>query len=270
MPSAEDEEAILRHYATGIERDRLSTGTSRIELVRTQEILRRVLPTPPARVLDVGGGPGVHAAWLADQGYRVHLVDPVPLHVEQAAAAGRDLGGSITAEAGDARRLPVEDASVDAVLLLGPLYHLTERADRIRAFEEARRTARPGAPVVAAGISRFASLLDGLVQGFLGDPGFVEVVERDLATGQHRNPTDRPGWFTTAYFHRPEELAEEARDAGLVVDRVLGVEGPGWLLPDAWDDPGRREQIMRAARAVEREPSLLGLSAHLLLVARTP
>ena len=229
-----------------------------------------MLPAPPARVLDVGGGPGVHAVWLAEQGHGVHVVDPVPLHVEQATAAGRDLGGSLTAEAGDARRLPVEDGSFDAVLLLGPLYHLTERADRVRALMEGRRVARPGAPIVAAGISRYASLLDGLVQGYLGDPAFLEVVERDLATGQHRNPTDRPGWFTTAYFHRPEELADEARDAGLIVDAVLGVEGPGWLMPDAWDDPERREQILGAARTVEREPSMLGLSAHLVVVARTP
>jgi SAM-dependent methyltransferase len=270
MPSAEDEEAILRHYASGIERDRLSTGTSRIELVRTKEILVPVLPSPPARILDVGGGPGVYAEWLAGLGYDVHIVDPVPLHIEQAVDAGRDLQGSLTAEVGDARHLSAEDGTFDAVLLLGPLYHLTERADRVRALEEARRAAVPGGPVVAAGISRFASTLDGLVQGFLGDPEFLAVVERDLATGQHRNPTDRPGWFTTAYFHRPEELAEEAADAGLVVDAVVGVEGPGWLVPDAWDDPERREQVLFAARAVEREPSMLGLSAHLLVVARTP
>jgi ubiquinone/menaquinone biosynthesis C-methylase UbiE len=268
--SDEDEEAILRHYAAGIEQDRLSTGASRIELARTQEILERVLPEPPARVLDVGGGPGAYATWLAGRGYRVHLIDLVPLHAEQAAAAAQDLGGTLTVEVGDARRLPVADGSIDAVLLLGPLYHLTERAERIQALEEARRVGRPGAPVVAAAISRFASTLDGLVQGFLGDAEFDAIVEQDLATGQHRNPTDRPGWFTTAYFHRAEELAAEARDAGLVVEQVLGVEGPGWLLPDAWDDPDRRAQVLRAARTLEGEPTLLGLSAHLLVVARTP
>jgi hypothetical protein len=165
---------------------------------------------------------------------------------------------------------PPRTARFDAVLLLGPLYHLTERSDRVRALEQARRAAAPDAPILAAGISRFASTLDGLVRGFLGDPEFLAVVERDLATGQHRKPTDRPGWFTTAYFHRPEELAEEAADAGLVVDAVLGVEGPGWLLPDAWDDLERREQVLFAARAVEREPSMLGLGAHLLVVARSP
>jgi SAM-dependent methyltransferase len=88
-------------------------------------------------VLDVGGGTGVHAEWLAAEGYDVELVDPVPLHVEEAAK----LPGVI-ARQGDARALPVPDGQADAVLLLGPLYHLPERADRLRALSEARRAAR--------------------------------------------------------------------------------------------------------------------------------
>ncbi|HEU5431428.1 MAG TPA: hypothetical protein VFU81_07185, partial [Thermomicrobiales bacterium] len=77
-----------------------------------------------------------------------------------------------------------------------------------------------------------------------------------------------PRWFTTAYFHHPGEVAAEARDAGLEPDALLGVEGPGWLLEDGWSDPARREGILTAARAIEREPAVLGASAHLLLVAR--
>ena len=76
--------AILSYYAAGLERDRLFEGRSQLERVRTQELLARHLPPPPAVILDVGGGPGVYARWLASQGYEVHLVDPVPLHVEQA------------------------------------------------------------------------------------------------------------------------------------------------------------------------------------------
>jgi hypothetical protein len=192
------------------------------------------------------------------------------LHAEQAAAAARGLGVFLTVEVGDARRLPVADGSVDAVLLLGPLYHLTEREDRVLALAEARRAAAPGAPVVAAAITRFASALGGLAEGFLGDPEFDAIVEQDLATGQHRNPTDGARWFTTAYFHRPEELGQEAADAGLVVEEVLGVEGPGWLLPDAWDDPERRARALWVARVLEREPAMLGVSPHVLVVARTP
>ena len=254
---------IRDHYGQGVERDRLAGGTSRIELARTQELLGRVLPPPPAAVLDVGGGPGVYAAWLAELGYRVHLVDPVPLHVEQATHRG-----GFTAALGDARRLEDADASYDAVLLLGPLYHLTERADRVRALTDAGRVARPGAPIAAAAISRFASLLDGLVHDRLADPAFRAIVERDLAEGQHRNPDGRVEWFTTAFFHHPDELHGEVADAGLELEGIYGLEGPGWLLPRLWDEPERREEVLFAARAVESEPALAGLSAHLLAIMR--
>jgi SAM-dependent methyltransferase len=262
-------EELRAYYDQGIERDRLIAGGDAIELVRTRELLLRYLPPPPATVLDVGGGAGVYAAWLARRGYRVHLVDPVPLHVEQArAAAAAQPEAPFTAAAGDARRLAEPDGSVDAVLLLGPLYHLTERTDRLAALAEARRVLRPGGRVLAVGISRFASLLDGLRAGWLGDPAFARIVERDLRDGQHRNPDGRPGWFTTAFFHHPDELADEIAATGLGLEALLGVEGPGWLLDAAWAEPGRRESVLVAARAVEREPSLLGLSAHLLAVAR--
>src|SRR5262245_46749852 len=123
------DEASVRHYAAGIERERLIEGGDRLELVRTLELLEQSLPRPPARVLDVGGGPGVYAGRLGRAGYEVFLIDVLPLHVAQAverAAAQAD--APFRAEVGDARDLSMfEDASMDAVLLLGPLYHLTER-----------------------------------------------------------------------------------------------------------------------------------------------
>jgi SAM-dependent methyltransferase len=100
--------AIESHYGTGYERSRLFPGGNpSLEFVRSMELLDRLLPGPPARLLDVGGGPGTYAAPLASRGYRVHLADPVPLHVEQARqAAGRDLASGFTAALGDARELP--------------------------------------------------------------------------------------------------------------------------------------------------------------------
>jgi SAM-dependent methyltransferase len=180
------DETIREHYGTGYERERLTVGSSRIEFARTNELLQRFLPSAPATILDVGGGPGAYAAWLADQGYQVHLVDPLPLHVEQAAAAARARDRSFTVALGDARSLAQNDSSCDAVLNLGPLYHITDRAERVRALAEAKRVLGPGGVVAAAAISRFASLLDGLVSGLLSDPAFAPIVERDLAQGQHR------------------------------------------------------------------------------------
>jgi ubiquinone/menaquinone biosynthesis C-methylase UbiE len=199
---------IRSYYEEGREDGRLRSGVGLLEFARTQEILRRHLPPPPVRILDVGGGSGVHAAWLARDGYQVHLVDPIQLHVEQALASSRSQPeASFTAEIGDARRLGQADESYHAALLLGPLYHLTYRDDRLGALREARRVTRPGGSVFAAAISRFASVIDGLARGFLLEPGFREIAERDLVAGQHRNPTAIRGWFTTAYFPSPGRVA---------------------------------------------------------------
>jgi ubiquinone/menaquinone biosynthesis C-methylase UbiE len=191
--------------------------------------------------------------------------------VEKARA---ELGSrGVTAELGDARSLSAADHSFDAALVLGPLYHLVERADRVEVLSEALRVVRPGGMVAAAAISRFASLFDGLTREFLFDPDFRDLVHQDLVTGRHRNPDERPHWFTTAFFHHPSQLRSEAEDAGLVVMELVGVEGlAGWLphLADRWAAEQDRGTILHAARVVESEPSLLGLSAHLLLVARTP
>jgi SAM-dependent methyltransferase len=264
-------EELADHYRTGYERERLVGGSSRIEFLRTKELLKRFLPPAPASVLDVGGGPGAYAAWLADEGYRVHLVDALPLHVEQAAELARGRGASFTFAVGDARTLEESDSSWDAVLLLGPLYHITERDERVRALMEAGRVARPGGPIAIAAISRFASLLDGLISGWLGDSAFDEIVERDLVDGQHRNPTGREEWFTTAFFHHPDELVAEIADSELKTEALFGVEGPGWVLWDRlWDDARGREDILRVARAVEQERTLIGASSHLFAAARKP
>jgi ubiquinone/menaquinone biosynthesis C-methylase UbiE len=293
--------AIESHYGTGYERARLFRGgTPALEFVRSLELLDRLLPAPPARVLDVGGGPGIYAAPLARRGYRVHLVDAMPLHVEQArevaaalatesrglpghrgvpggslpqiSTAGSDPAAAFTAALGDARDLPQPDGSQDAVLLFGPLYHLTQAQDRRQALAEARRVLRPGGRLMAVAVSRFASLLDGVYQDWLDDPQFRPIVEADLADGQHRNPdpVGRAEWFTTAYFHTPDGLASEVERAGFTGTALYGVEGPGWPLRQDWADPRRREQILFAARAVETQPSVLGFSLHVIAAATRP
>jgi SAM-dependent methyltransferase len=133
------------------ERIRLTAGHGVLEFLRTQELLARCLPPPPARILDVVGAAG----------------------------------------------------TIDAVLELGPLYHLVERGERLAALREARRVLRPGGVVAAAIISRFASTADGLRFGLLDEPGFDEVVEGDLREGAHLVPEHRPELFTTTHFHWP-------------------------------------------------------------------
>ncbi|MCE2436052.1 MAG: class I SAM-dependent methyltransferase, partial [Candidatus Latescibacteria bacterium] len=119
----------------------------------------------------------------------------------------------------------------------------------------------------------FASLLDGIRSGAILDPAFRAIVERDLKDGQHRNPDENKDYFTTAYFHRPEELTAEITECGFTQCQTLAIEGTAWLLGDIKDqleDPKRREILLDAIQKLEAEPSLLGASPHIMAVAQKP
>lgn len=255
-------EDMHEHYASQDEGQRLlRSGHGRLELLRMRELFDRLLPAPPAVVYDVGGGTGIHAAWLADRGYEVHLIDPVPRHVDTAAAHG-----TFTASVGDARQLPWADGGVDAVLLLGPMYHLVTTADRRAALLESLRVLKPGGVLMASAISRFMALLDWGALGRLTD----EVADRlgpVLLTGDH----DPSLGFTDVHFHLPDELRSEVVAAGFDAVEVLGIEGPLWTAVDAG---GAGDDLIAgaliAARMTETEPSLLGANPHLLAVGTAP
>ncbi|MFD2795274.1 class I SAM-dependent methyltransferase [Promicromonospora vindobonensis] len=245
------------------EHARLTTRTAQgpVEHIRTQELVRRRL-APGARVLDVGGATGVHAAPLAADGYDVLLVDPVAGQVARAAEHG-----TFEARVGDARDLggaglDLGDDEFDAVLLLGPLYHLATREDRVRALREAVRVTRPGGTVAAAGITRLAALVGGGYELF-PPAAWQAVLEHGVA------PDDIA--FPAAHFHDAAELAAEAADAGLTDVVVHGVEGPaGGALErvalDAPEAPALIDAALTLARTLSTTPGVPDMSQHILAI----
>ena len=263
-------EAMHAYYVQGREQDRLGRPDGRVEFERTCEIIRRHLPPAPAVIADVGGGPGRYALWLAGLGYQVHLRDVVPLHVEQARESAAAAGLDIEARVGDARRLDLPDASADALLLLGPLYHLTERDDRIASLREARRVLRPGGVAFIAGISRWGPRLgEGVVGALYRDYDTLLDALTDLEATGVMAPFF-VGDFS-GYCHRPDELRAEVEAAGLACIDLVSVEGIAFALPDLearLADDMDRAALFEALRALERVPELLGLGPHLLATAR--
>jgi ubiquinone/menaquinone biosynthesis C-methylase UbiE len=264
---------IQSYYERFNEAGRLDHPEGQIEKLRTRELMRRYLPPPPAVILDVGGGSGVHAFWLSEQGYQVHLIDPVPRHIEQAEKTARKFKSNSLASVklGEARQLDHEDNSVDGVLLFGPLYHLTDRKERLHALSEARRVLQPGGVIMAAAITRFASTIIALLKGLVADPIFTPIYEKDLRDGQHRNPTADPGYFTDSYFHYPQELIDEIIAAGFMFETLLAIEGPTLLMEDftqKWEDKEIRRKLLAIVRQVEAEPNLWGVSAHIMGIGK--
>ena len=266
--------SILDYYETTDEASRLQRLESELELLRTRDILVRNLPSAPADVIDVGGGPAVHSYWLSSLGYRTHLVDLVPKHIEQAKQAALhypDVSLS-SMTVGDARQLKFVDNSVDAVLMLGPLYHLVQSADRLAALREAYRVLRPGGVLIVEAISRYVPLIKVLTRDMLEDARMAPIVTRTLQTGQHRPDPDLD-FFTTAFFHHPSGLKREVAKAGFMPGVIFAVEGPVRLLKEFgqhWQQRERREWLLGVARQLEKEKVLLGVSGHMLLTATKP
>lgn len=254
------------YYEQGKERERLVASKGALESERTKEILQRRLPPSPAVVADIGGGPGHYALWLAELGYTVHHRDLMGLHVNQLQACANP---SIQTAVGDARNLDLPDSSVDAVLLLGPLYHLPVREDRLQTLREAHRIVRDDGPVFIAVISRWAPRLDGILQERLYEenPHFLSLLPEIERTGEL--PPVTPNGFV-GYTHRPHDVVDEVSEAGLHLDDLTGVEGLPLAAIDMQSrivDPVAWDVLLDAARAIERVPELLGLSPHLIATA---
>lgn len=268
MVEQEDlDHALVAFYSGDDEDDRIqgSHASGVVEFIRVQQLLRARLH-PASRILDVGGATGVHSRWLAADGHHVTLLDPVPSQVARAAEVG-----TFEALVGDARRLPLGPASVDAVLLFGPLYHLIRREDRVQALAEAARVLRPGGLLFAQGITRLAAIAtDAAAVGYdqLSDPVW------DLARTGEWASTD--GGFPGGHFHTVAELRDEVAQAGCVVESVHGLEGPqaGALeLLDADDElvgtaVALAERVEELLEGSPRADTVAEYSPHVMAVAR--
>lgn len=254
--------SLNKYYSEGNEQHRLSTH--QLERDRTLHLLKKYLPSPPATILDVGGANGAYAFPLSQQGYTVHLIDPVALHVEQAKSNPLKLA-SITQ--GDARDLPVPSSSADIILLFGPLYHLPQLPDRQQALAEAYRVLKPKGLLLAVGISRFASLMDALNKNTLSAK--LPQLKRDLSTGIHRKTA--PDHFVFGYFHHPQELKEEIQNAGFSQTSLHAIEGPVWaasLIQPLYQDKIHWPALIALLDELETDESTIGASAHILAISR--
>ncbi len=268
---------IVEYYSDSFSEDarlKLDAGGT-IEWIRTIDILKRFLPPVPSTILDVGGGTGVYAWWLLEQGYKVNLIELVPRHVEIAkkrlAVAADPMKWS--AVVGDARNLDFQDSATDIVLLMGPLYHFQESEERLNILREAIRVLKPGGYLFCTIISKFTSFLDGLDSGFIHDPDFRDIIKGDLKNSCHNNHTDKLEYFTTAYFQHPDELKSELLSIGFTDLQLVGIEGVLWASKDLKvlkQDSEAWLTSLDLMRSIESDNSIIGLSPHVMGIGKKP
>jgi ubiquinone/menaquinone biosynthesis C-methylase UbiE len=270
---------VLEKYNTGIERNRLRMDLGLIEFARTKEIILENIPPKPSVIYDIGGGYGEYSWWLASLGHNVYLYDISEKNIEMAEELASEYPGFTlkTMRVADARKINQPDNSADAIILFGPLYHIVDYEERQAALLECYRLLKNNGVLFTAAITRYATTLwaittYGVNNDLLGEPEFIKMIQRELKDGQHiKNEKSKYRGMGRSFFHLPEELEKDICVAGFKEVEIRGVIGPLWLIPnlnEQWKDIDRRESIMRIARMLEKEQSIMGLSTHLVSIAK--
>lgn len=244
-----------------------ATPITRTEYLITSHCLERYLPAA-GLVLDAGCGPGRYAVDLARRGYRVVLYDLMHEYLCCARTKVRETGAvrETAPVEGDLGALPYADGTFDAVLCLGaPLSYLLEAEARSRAVKELARVVMEGGPVLLTGIGRLASYRGGI---------YWPVWELfDLFAAPEARRTGRVPGYDCWYTFAPGELERLAEDAGLSVEDRVGCEGLAAYLPlehleQVEKHPARWALWKEILLETCNEPSIIGVSSHLLVVAR--
>ena len=267
-----ERDKIKKYYSNEIEKDRLELDFFKLEGIRTKEIIERFLAKENMCIADIGGGAGYYAFWLQEKGHHVSLVDLSPKNIELANKYSLDTGIQLTnSETGDATHLNFEEGQFDLVLLLGPLYHLINREERLKALSEAKRILKPQGMLLTAIISRYASLMDGFKRDLIIDDQFEKLLINDLKTGVHLNETENLDYFTTAYFHTPAEIKSEIAESELKFEKLIAVESFGWIADNfnaKSEDSNYMNKLRKIINMVETNNDIIAMSPHILAIAR--
>jgi S-adenosylmethionine-dependent methyltransferase len=264
------EDLIRGYYDKQADREWQRHDRNRMEFAITKRLVSTFLPAT-GRILDCGGGPGHYALWLAKRRYDVTLFDLSASCLERAKAEAREAGLVLAYEQGNAIDLSrFADASFEAVLVMGPLYHLRELGDRQRTLAEAKRVLRPGGLIAATFITRTAALryearaeakrvlelyepmLNVIRQGF--DPNFP--------------PPDDDHFH--AYFAHPTEIEPLLRGAGLAPLGIYATEGFVSMIDETVNTlEGKEwEAWVELNLTLASDPTLFSGAEHLLAFGR--
>ena len=262
---------VYEFYNNGAEIGRLERGLGVVEFDRSKEIISRYLDGKQV-IYDIGGGIGRYAEWLVSMGHKVTLIELAPSAVEY---AKEHMTIPYEAFSGDARKIEKPDNSADIVLLMGPLYHLQNKEDRMLVLSEAKRVLKEGGILIAAGISKFSSATWALsVYGngvdFIDDDIYMDMLRREIVKGEHVRPKEYPYVISNAYFHTIDGLRDEITAAGFTVKESAAVEGCSWITPDIaekWKDENRRNRLLEIIRLTEHEETMMGISPHFIVCA---
>ena len=258
-------------YNKASEETRLEKGMGIFEFERIKDLIEKHISKSNSTIIDVGGGTGKYAEWLAKKNHTVHLVEPVLKHIKLAEKRAQKLKKPFTVTKGIAQKLPYKNESADLVILHGPLYHLQKKEDRIATIIEAKRVLKKGGIILGFAINATASTVVGLMNGMIHANSFFEMCKEELTSGIHNAPKDFPFLLADAYYHKPQELKEEFLEQNLKFINLFAVEGMIWLDNEYFAnmlDRKKSKTLKALQKLTENDEYLLPFSPHMMIAIR--
>ncbi|WP_299318322.1 bifunctional 2-polyprenyl-6-hydroxyphenol methylase/3-demethylubiquinol 3-O-methyltransferase UbiG [uncultured Maribacter sp.] len=259
---------IEMFYNKASEETRLEKGMGVFEFERIKSLIEKYLSTSSSKIIDVGGGTGKYAKWLAKKGHEVHLVEPVAKHLQLAENRAKKLKNKFFVHLGESRKLDFPNNYADLILLHGPLYHLQRIEDRELSILEAKRILKNGGIILGFAINYTASTLVGLLNGLIHKRSFFEMCKNELTTGIHNPPDDFPWLLAEAYYHKPEQLKKEFIQQDLTYLNTYAVEGMAWLDKDFFANMlnhKKRKTLIELLQVTENDSYILPFSPHMMI-----
>ncbi len=226
------EEVIIENYKSFEEDIRLENAFGKFQKIRTREMILGEIGNKNFSIIDVGGGTGSYSFWLADNGYKISLVDIVPRHIEIAKSKSKNHKKLKGIFVGDSRKLSFEDESVDIVMLHGSLYHLVKIEDRRKTLLEAKRVLKKKGKLLAFTINRYAGVNYGLASNMIFDDIYYSVIKKEVKSGFRDNNPKKINSFLEAYFHLPNEIEGEINQLGFEIKYTKGDLANCWNVED--------------------------------------
>jgi ubiquinone/menaquinone biosynthesis C-methylase UbiE len=255
-------------YNKASEETRLEKGMGIFEFERIKELIQLHISKSKSIIIDIGGGTGKYAEWLAKDGHQVHLVEPVLKHIKLAEKRAQKLKNPFSVTIGEAKKLPYKNDTADLVILHGPLYHLQKREDRVTAILEAKRVLKKGGIILGFAINYTASTLVGLMNGMIHANSFFDMCKQELTTGIHNVPKDFPFLLADAYYHKPQHLKEEFLEQNLEFINLFAVESLIWLDSEYFAnmiDKKKSKTLKELQKLTQNDEYLLPFSPHMMI-----
>ena len=262
-----NETEIIRNFYDGSVEAEWERIDNRPEFLITCRYINRYIKAG-YKVLDIGGGPGRYSLWLAEKGCDVTLLDLSPQNVSFAKKKAAERGLTLNALVGDARTVDETAPGLyDCILLMGPLYHLLEESDRIKAINASLRLLKPDGIIFVSFINMFSGMIYAMK---IDPPVIIDGNESEFYRAVLEDRSFTGEAFTQAFFIHQREVLPFMAQFPLEKLHYFGQEGI--TSPCESNIMSQPKEIVEAwldmsEKLAERE-DLLSWSEHLMYVGR--